>query len=146
MEKEDYFSDDCIVEDEIFRGLKKLLICPICKKIYKDPMLCTGCQGVYCQKCIGNKCPKNCINNKLMKSVSKNEMISKIKYKCKNCLEEVYQSDIKAHLESNCQHKEEIQTNRTLSEIYGTKKQLKRLSPKEMEQYNKEEINHFTSK
>ena len=146
MENKDYFSDDCIVEDEIFRALKPLLTCPLCNKIYKDPMLCTGCQGIYCQNCINNKCPKNCVNNKLSKSVSKNEMLSKIKYKCKNCSEEVSQTDIKAHLDSNCEYKEEFERTKLLSEIYQTKKELKKLSRKEMEKYNKNEIKHFTSK
>ena len=146
MEKNDYFSDDSIVEDDLFRALKKMLICPICNKIYKDPIICTGCQGVYCHKCINNKCPKNCVNNKLSKCVSKNEMLSKIKYKCKNCLEEVSQIDIKAHLNLNCEHKKECQRTQSLSEIYYEQKKLNKLSPKIMEKYNKNEINHFTSK
>ena len=145
-ENKDYFSDDCIVEDEIFRVLKKMLICPICEKIYKDPIICSVCQGVYCQKCIDNKCPKNCVNNKLSKCVSKNEMLSKIKYKCKNCSEEVSQSGIKAHLDSNCKHKKEIERTKSLSEIFQTKKELKKLSKEEMKKYNNNEIKHFTSK
>jgi hypothetical protein len=149
MEKEEYFTDDCIVESELYLKLKDLLICPICKKLYKDPLMCSGCQSTYCQKCIGtyikkNTCPKNCKNIKFSKSISKNELLSKLKYKCKNCKEEVIQSNIKAHLESNCEKKEE--RTRTLGEIYQKKKELVKLTPAEMSKIDKDKINHFTSK
>ena len=149
MEKEDYFTDDCIVESELYLKLKDLLICPICKKLYKDPLMCSGCQSTYCQRCIenyikNNICPKNCKKIKFSKSISKNELLSKLKYKCKNCQEEVIQSNIKAHLESNCEKKEE--KVKTLSETFLQKKALVKLTPKEMRNIDKEKINHFTSK
>jgi len=146
MEKSDYFSDDCIVEDNIYKSLKNLLICPICKKIYNDPMICSGCQGIYCLKCLNNSCPKKCPNSKFSKSVIKNEMLSKIKYRCKNCSQEIYQSDIKSHLKTNCQYKEDNSKNTRLADLYQKKKAITRLSTIEMGQYDINEINHFTSK
>ena len=74
VENKDYFSDDCIVEDEIFRALKKMLICPLCEKIYKDPIICSVCQGVYCQKCIDAFMCKRCLNE------AQKTML--VKYKC----------------------------------------------------------------
>lgn len=141
MKKEEYFSDDCIVENSLFKSLKELLICPLCKNIFKEPLMCSECQGVFCEKCLdnylsGKVCPNKCHNNKFSKSISKNELLSKIKYKCKNCKKEVMQSDINSHLESNCQPKTQIERKKTLA----------KLSKDEMREIEKEKINHFTSK
>ena len=149
MEKKNYFSDDCIVENSYYNTLKNLLICPICNKLYKEPLMCSGCQKVYCKKCLTeyldkNKCPNNCQNCNYAKSIIKNEMLSKIVYKCKNCSKEVKQNDINAHLESNCQP--DLEKRKTLKEIYQTKKEIVKLSPKEMSKIDKNTINHFTSK
>ena len=70
-------------------------------------------------------------------------MLSNLKYKCKNCLKEVIQSDINAHLEENCEHVE-IERKKTLAEELKTKKQLIKLSSKEMD--NMTASNTFTSK
>ena len=128
MNKEDYFSDDCIVEDPLFLAIKSLIFCPLCKKIFKEPMMCSICQQVFCKKCIEddlNKktCPNKCINCNFYKSISKNEIISKIKYKCKNC-----------------------KRTKTLGELYTNKKTLEKLSKEEMKKIDKAIINHFTSK
>ena len=141
MKKEDYFSDDCIVEDSLYKEIKSLLICPLCNKILKEPLMCSGCQNSYCLKCLENlsnitSCPNKCNKNKFSKSISKNELLSKIKYKCKNCKEDIFQINIPAHLESNCQPK--------IKEL--NKKSLIRLSPIEMKSIDKDNINHFTSK
>ena len=146
MDKNNYFSDDCIVEDEFYRNLKILLFCPLCNKLFKDPMLCSVCGKTYCQKCIENICPNNCKNNTFAKDINKNVLLSKLKYKCKNCSEEIIQSEITAHLESDCQYKEDDSNSKSLSEIYQTKKTLTRLSEEEMRKYDINEVNCFTSK
>lgn len=146
MKKTEYFSEDCIVEDELFRSLKSLLICPKCNKIYNNPMMCQNCQKIYCHKCIDNT-DKKCLNNEnhnFVKSLSKNELLSKIKYRCKNCSEIVIQSDIHSHLEKNCIYQEKIE--KKLSETFLTKKKLLKLTSKEMETKNQNDITYFTSK
>ena len=35
IEKDEYFSDDCIIEDSLFISIKDLLICLLCNKIFK---------------------------------------------------------------------------------------------------------------
>ena len=127
-----YFLDDCIVKNEIYNSLKNFIICPKCKNIFKNPLICSKCSTSFCEKCINDKSRcENCFqeNIEFKESKSKNELLSSLKYKCKNCLEEVNKSDIITHLQSNCQNKKE---ERTLHEIYTTKKELKRLSQKEM--------------
>jgi hypothetical protein len=72
-----------------------------------------------------------------------NEMLSKLKYKCKNCKKEIIQSDIKAHLENNCEHVE-VERKKTLSEEIHTEKKLIKLTKEKME--NKKVDISFTSK
>ena len=138
LEKDQYFSDDCIIEDPLYMSLKDLLMCPLCNKILKDPYMCNDCQNVYCKKCLEDYselkiCPKEYKDVKFIRCIAKNELLSKIKYRCKNCKKEVIQTDIKAHLESNCQHSEEIQKKKTLAEEIQTKKELIKISKEEME-------------
>ena len=149
LEKEEYFSDDCIIEDSLYMSLKDLLICPLCHKILKDPYMCNDCQNVYCIKCLEDYsqlkiCPSQNQDTKFIRCIAKNELLSKIKYRCKNCKKEVIQTDIKAHLESNCKYSEEIERVKTLAEEIQTKKELIKLSKEEMEGKNID--NTLTSK
>ena len=149
IEKDEYFSDDCIIEDSLFISIKDLLICPLCNKIFKEPYMCTDCMSVYCKKCIQNdsdlkKCPNDGKESKFVNCISKNDLLSKLKYKCKNCLKVIIQTDIKAHLEENCIHCEKEEKEKTIAETLQTKKQMIKLSSKEME--NKKIDNSFSSK
>lgn len=142
MENSEYLSEDCIVKDEIYCSLINFIICPLCNKIYKDPMICDNCTKVYCNNCIkkeGNLCPNGCKNSKIKECTSKSELLSKIKYKCKNCSEIVKGKNIKSHLELNCTPN--IIKERKLSEIYQTKKKLKKISLR-----NYDNVSSFTSK
>ena len=148
LEKENYFTDDCIVEDQLYLALKDLITCPICHKILKNPYMCTRCQTTYCKKCLEDYSSlKKCLNHEeevqFKHSIMKSEMLSKLKYKCKNCFKEVIQSDIKAHLQDNCEHVE-IERKKTLAEEIKTKKGLIKLSSEEMN--NKKIDKTLTSK
>ena len=138
LDKEDYFSDDCIVQDELFMSIKDLLKCPLCNKILKDPYMCQDCQSVYCKKCLENysnlkKCPKDGKDGKFVHCITKSDLLSKLKYRCKNCLKEVIQTNIKSHLEENCKYEENnIGSEKTLAEIIQTKKELIILNQEEM--------------
>ena len=144
LEKDQYFSDDCIIENPFFTSIKDILKCPLCHKIFKDPYMCDNCQNVYCKRCLEaysqfKICVNECKDAKFIRCLAKNELLSKIKYRCKNCQKEVIQSDIKAHLESNCEHNEKIAKEKTLSEIIQTKKTLIKLSSQDM-LFKKEDI------
>ena len=149
LNKDEYFSDDCIVENSLYSTIKDLLICPYCNKILKEPYMCEDCQNAYCKKCLENysnfkKCPKDGKNTKFINCITKKDLLSKITYRCKNCLKEVIQTDIKAHLEENCEHNEIIEREKTIAEIIQTKKQLIKLSHNEMK--NRKIDNTMTSK
>ena len=149
LEKDEYFSDDCIVQNSFYLAIKDLLICSLCKKILKDPYMCNGCQDVYCKKCLEDysqlkKCPNEEKESKFISSNTKKELLSKLKYRCKNCLKEVNQTDIKSHLEANCKHNEIKEKEKTLAEIIQNRRELIKLSKEEMK--NKEIDNDITSK
>ena len=137
LKKEEYFSDDFIIEDGYYIGIKDLILCPLCSKIIKDPYMCNICQKNYCKKCLEKDyrlkiCPENKIQTKFSPDVNSNRLISNLKYRCRNCLEIVVQSDIKTHLESNCRKAERVKKEKTLSEIIQTKKELIKLSLNEV--------------
>ena len=136
LKKDEYFSDDCVVEDTLYISLIDLVTCPLCAKIFKEPYMCNECQQVYCKKCLQQDsklkiCPKEKKRSTFSLSKNKNELVSKIKYRCKNCLEVVIQKDIKAHLKENCEHNEEIKREKTLAEIINNKKKLIKLNKEE---------------
>ena len=137
LKKDEYFSDDCVVEDTLYISLKDLITCPLCSKILKEPYICNECQKVYCKKCLEKDyrlkiCPEKKIQTKFSPDVNSNRLISNLKYRCRNCLEIVVQSDIKTHLESNCRKAERVKKEKTLSEIIQTKKELIKLSLNEV--------------
>jgi len=148
LEKDEYFDEDSPIEDQLYLSLKDLLICPYCHKLLKNPFMCSKCQKNYCKKCLEEyskmkKCPNDNKESEFKHSIMINEMLSKLKYKCKNCKKEIIQSDIKAHLESNCEHVE-VERKKTLSEEIHTEKKLIKIPKEEME--NKKIDNSFTSK
>ena len=151
MNKESYITDDCIIEDEIYAGIKDLIKCSLCNKILKEPMSCKSCQKTYCKTCIenwskiNNKCPNKCENSKYVKSIDKSALLSNLKFLCKNCKEEIKYNHIESHLKSGCE------TNLTSSTIYQTiykKKKLRKLTSEEIKivKDKGKKITHLTSK
>jgi len=148
LEIDEYFDENSPIENQLYLSLKNLLICPYCQELIKDPFMCSKCQKNYCKKCLEEysnmkKCPNDNKESEFKHSIMINEMLSKLKYKCKNCKKEIFQSDIKAHLEEKCEYIED-EHEKSLSEIIQTKKELIKLSPQEME--NKKVDTSFTSK
>ena len=137
LEKDEYFADDCIIENDLYNSIKGMIKCDLCHKILKDPYMCNDCQKVYCKKCLENYsqlkiCPYKYNEATFSPCLQKIALLSKIKYRCKNCKKEVIQTDIKTHLESNCEHKEKLEREKTLAEIIQTKKSLIKLSSEDM--------------
>ena len=138
LKKDEYFSDDCIIEDPFYISVKDLITCTLCNKIFKEPYMCNGCQKIYCKSCLKKDyklkiCPAEKKEAKFSPGINSNALISKLKYKCKNCLKEVAQSDIKTHLNENCKRSKKIEREKTLAEMIKVKKELIKLSRKDVE-------------
>ena len=136
LDKDEYFSDDCIIKDQIYLNIKDLITCPLCNKILKEPYMCIECQNAYCKKCLENysnlkKCPHDNKNVKFSHSIQSNDLLSKLRYKCKNCNKEVNQTDIQSHLKTNCKQTDEIEKEKSLIEEIQTEKGLIKLSKEE---------------
>ena len=138
MEK--YINKRTIVKNEIYEAFKDSIICPICKCIMIEPVICFVCQNTFCKKCKedlnkkGESCPKNCNNAEIRDVIKNKNLISKFKFKCiKGCREEILFDDIENHYSSDCLSK---------------KKKIKAISSKEVANYRKKndiEIGHLVS-
>ena len=147
LEKVEYITDSCLVQNQLYFSLKDLLICPLCHKILKNPFMCSKCQSTYCKKCLEDfsnmkKCPNDNEESEFNLDKMKNELLSKLKYKCKNCKKEVTQDDIKEHLEGKCKPTE-VGHEKTLAQEIQNKKKLIKLS---FEEVLNKEISKLTSK
>ena len=148
--KNDFITDDCIIQDDVYSGIKDIIKCKLCSKILKEPMICRECQNVYCKTCIdksANKkkiCP-NCQNPDYVPSIDKKTVLSMLKFRCKNCKNEIKYNDVESHLNTGC--KKNVTENKLIEQIYK-KKELKKLTPDEIEEVRNKghKINHLSSK
>ena len=141
---EEYINLETIVENEVYKVFKTLVICPLCKNILIEPMMCMKCQQVYCKKCIDNysqkdeKCPNGCDTPNYQKNIGKNEILSKLVFKCVGCLKDINYNEAEKHHNSCC-HYEISNFNR---------KKMQKISMEELEVLKKKgnKINYITSK
>lgn len=146
-----YIDDDCVIKDENYIMIKSLILCEICNKILKNPMMCKLCQKSFCKDCIEKwednyaKCPSKCDNPIYIKNNDKLAILSLLKFICKNCKEEVKYNDIQTHLNSDC-NKNENQSK--LCDILYKKKRLKSLTKEDMYfiKQRKQKITYLRSK
>ena len=88
---EEYINNNTIVKDAVYNAFKGAIICPLCSNVLIDPIMCTKCQKVYCQRCINEwskkekKCPNNCDELKIQKCIGKNDILFKLNFKCEAC-------------------------------------------------------------
>ena len=105
-----YINNITLVEDIISRKLKLSVTCPLCENILVEPMMCK-CQNIYCKACIDNwsiknkKCPNNCSEPNYQKCLIKNDILSKLKFRCLGCQKEIYYNDAESHHNSCCPDK-----------------------------------------
>lgn len=132
-----YVNEETIIKDEIFESLKDMILCPLCKKLLLESIMCLNCQNQYCKKCLGKrkfkkvKCP-NCKKSKT--NEMKNLLIKKFKFKCiKGCGEEILYDNISKHYKSNCmkdKKKLKILAKEKVAEIKKKNKDIKYLTSK----------------
>ena len=150
---DDSISEDTVVEDAIYLGFKDSVICPICSNILINPVMCMNCQNAYCQKCIDgwskkdNKCPNRCENPNYKKNIEKNNILSKLKFKCQKCGEEILYNNVKSHLESCNPNSNSVKNNNNAQNNNTRTKRLKKLTKKELDTMKqKEKLARITSK
>ena len=144
MEK--YINDNTVVDDEMYKAFKDFVKCPVCHNILINPMMCMGCQKAYCKKCVNewskndDRCPTRCKNPTYQKSLEKNNMLSKLKFKCEKCGEKVDYESIEKHMEicdkdniNNIKKSEE--KNNNINNI--NKQKIKKIEKHEVERLTK---------
>ena len=106
---EQYINEDTIIKNDKYESFKEYIICPICKCLMIEPVICLSCQNNYCKNCIeswkkkGGSCPNKCENPIFKNVIGKNRLISKFNFKCiKGCGAEIPFDDINTHYNSNC--------------------------------------------
>lgn len=92
---------------EIF---KPLITCEICKGILIEPIQCQKCNKIFCKKCSINPegketCKFGCQNEKLKPLKIIKNVLSKLKFECKNrCDELISYDDYFHHHEETCKN------------------------------------------
>lgn len=105
---EDYINDYTFIEDDYYQIFKDSIECPLCLGILINPVMCMNCQNVYCKKCVDSwskkddKCPNRCTNPNYQRSLSKNEILSKLKFQCNGCKKEIQYENVENHKKICC--------------------------------------------
>ena len=149
---EDIISENNVVEDEIYLIFKDSVVCPICSKILINPLMCMKCQKVYCKKCIeewskrNDKCPNRCEDPNYQNSIEKNNLLSKLKFKCGKCGEEIFYDNVKNHTETCESNNDFVIINNKDKNACTKSKRMRRLTRDELYKMNRKKIAHITRK
>ena len=145
-DEDNYFDLDNPIEDEYYKGIKKLIKCNNCGKIIKDPMMCKECQAAFCKKCTEEiNVQHKCKNPSFVENMSASFLLKSLKYLCQNCKVEVKQEQIEKHLEEGCVLNDK--PTKLYDEIFR-KKQLETVTNDEIKKLpeEKKDVNHITCK
>ena len=129
---ETYINIDTLVENEVSKAFKPLVLCPICKNIFIDPQMCNKCQKVFCKKCIdewsleNRDCPNNCEAPTYQSCIFKNDILSKLKFVCVGCEQEINYEDAENHHNECCPDKTSV-------DLKKKKSKLQKLPPEEVQ-------------
>ena len=105
---ENYINEKNVVNQEFYNEIKDSIICPICKDLMINPMMCMNCQNCFCKKCIQNwasinkRCPNRCQNPGYKRSIQINQLLSKLKIKCIRCNSTFNYDEMIKHFYSKC--------------------------------------------
>ena len=163
----EYINDETIIKNDFYNSFQDSITCPLCLCILIDPVMCMKCQNVYCKKCADDwakkdsKCPNRCQEPQYTKSLLKDEILSKLNFKCKKCKQTISYKKCKNH-KNICGLLDEYEiidefiesdtpggdTPTQTPNPYSTPKfdKIKNLTSEEMSHLNKSEINYMTSK
>ena len=106
-----YIDPESVLNREAFMLIEQNVICPICSGILVSPIQCLNCENCFCELCLeewkkakGDKnCPFRCANPTFKNSRLIKNILSNIKFKCKNgCKEEIPYLELENHYEDKC--------------------------------------------
>jgi hypothetical protein len=149
---ETYVNNNTLVQNDLALMFKSSINCILCNNILIEPLMCMNCQKVCCKKCIdkwkidnNEKCPNNCSNPNYQNCRDRNEILSKLKFICVGCNNEIEYNEAKNHHDSCCPGKtsENMNLNKT-----PNVERLKKLNSDEMNHLQKEgnEVTYITGK
>ena len=158
MEK--YVNEKTIIKNGQYEAFKDFIYCQICFNLMIEPFVCLNCQNKFCKKCAEEwekkhrKCPLNCENTSLKKVIEKENMISRVKFKCiKGCGAEISFDDINNHYKSNCIENKKNKANVSNDDVQNIeeinkKRKIKILTEKqaELKTKNGKKMERMTSK
>jgi small GTP-binding protein len=126
VELEDYLNYDTVVKDQFYESIKESLFCPICMDLMIKPVMCMNCTNNYCRRCImrwskfKNICPNRCENTEYKKCVFVENILIKLKFKCKDCYSIISYDNMEKHVLSKCDTvKINLPLDKNSSEING---------------------------
>ena len=142
---EGYINKETLVKNEISQLFETSVICFLCKNILIKPFMCMKCQNNYCKKCIDNwrekneNCPNGCDSPSYKDSLAKKDILSKLKFNCLKCGEEIPYDDSENHHNSCSGQKSSKNTNIT---------KMIKLTPEESSKLKKKgaEMEYITGK
>ena len=149
---EEYINTNTIIKDEIYNAFKDSITCPLCFSILISPVMCMKCQNVYCKKCTDNwskdhpKCPNKCTDPNYQRCIGKNDILSRLKFKCQNCETIINYDNIQKHYGSCKKNNKEKSKSESIETPLGSK--LTKISIEEIEKFKQEgnEITFITGK
>lgn len=121
---EEYINNETIIKNEIFKVLGNSIICNICKNILISPVMCMKCQKEFCKKCIEKEAQcLDCGESDFQNCLGKQEILSKLSFKCKKCGKTYFYNDADKHDCSDNQNPNSKFTKLSSTEIEELTKQ-----------------------
>ena len=108
---EEYINNNTIIQNDLYKIFQDSIICPLCNNIFIKPVMCMKCQNAFCKKCIDDwsknnqQCPNGCNDANYQNCIGKNDLLSKLKFKCIGCEKEIEYSEAEKHHGSCCPDK-----------------------------------------
>ena len=154
---ENYINENTIIKDELYNAFKESVTCPLCLSILINPVMCMKCQNVFCKKCVGDwskkdeKCPNRCTEPNYQRCLGKNEILSKLKFKCETCGNNYKYEEAQKHLNS-CYpgqiNEEENKIENNNNKLTKTEPKFEKISRDEIERLKKQgnDVTYITGK
>ena len=118
--------EEYVIKNDYYNSIKDEIICIICSRIKKNPVMCSKCQNSFCSNCIDDwktkslDCPLKCKNPDYTSCRIINNLLSKLNFKCKNKCNEIIPFDkLDIHYEFECEKIDLKEKNKTLIRKYN---------------------------